>query len=1144
MKKRHLLIALAALALPLAVQAQYTIYPIPHTMTAGTGTVSFTPTVTIVSEAGIDDYTTQRAAEILKEKGIHTEISTTASSSNSNVYLGVNGGTGAPSATAAALGLSTDVLTKSGKFDRHILSLSDAGNGTAQLVVIGENTDAAFCGLASLEQMLDGGTSDLPAVVINDYADQQNRGIVEGYYGLPYSLDVKKDLMRFMKRYKLNTYLYGAKCDYYHSNHWQDAYPTSITAEQEKMGYMTQSMMKELTATAHECKVNFIWAIHPGNNLVNSSTVVADVVNKYAMMYKLGVRQFAVFADDVSVPDTDEGMKTTADHITAIQQAIEAKWNKTYTTAADTVRPLQFVPQIYCRAFASSADQFNRFFNALSSIPSSVTIYTTGWGVWSVPNNSDFNTTQDQLGRQVAWWWNYPCNDNGEGKSQIYPMDMYSNFADMPNVTSSATLPSEITASTCGIVSNPMCQGEVSKTALFSVADYAWNNKGFDNLTSWEASFKGILPGNEKAQAAYRFLAPYLRYNDPATLNTLITRFKSTKKATDLIALMDEIVTNCETMQALESSTVDGERLLYNDLQTWLLRLHDMAAETKSLLTLATQADKDETVWPAYLTDKASVNALQEADKYKATILSGSIGSTLSTSLYLSKPAEKYLRPFLTGYLLQHSLDNFFAKDEASSTTQYISSRDGLPGRARTSGSYQNFYNSKVVTLQPGDFIGLQLAKTTRIKSIEIKDTLFANNTFLISDNGKDWKELSEATSTPDGYVHYLLLANTTNEAKPVKVGMSQIKVYPVTATTISAGTVPDGDIWQSHNAEYMYDGDYTTFVCLKRNQKAGDAYTVELSEAQPIQRVRIYMGTTNGDYMTEGNVQISEDGNSWTSIPVLGTFNNSYKLSLSQNKVISDEVTACDFEGRGKTAKYVRLYVNTPNTSKWLRLYEIAVNPTDSYEQAALQQADGTGLGEATDADASTSTADAALSKSTKNFVYYLQDYKLINEIKFYCDPATLDNAEFAITHDGSSWTTVAPTIANGIATLTLDEDTRDIRQVRIAWTGTTVPDIYEITTDEYTAAKPEVTGIESVTTAGATAGAPEVGVHNGHITVASAKGIRCVEVYSADGRKLFSESPAGEKQVTLPAIHGAAGAGILRVTLTDGTQFGYKVL
>lgn len=83
--------------------------------------------------------------------------------------------------------------------------------------------------------MLEVDKTAMPAVSIYDYADQKSRGIVEGYYGYPYSVSVKKDLMRFMMRYKMNTYLYGAKSDPYHSEKWKEDYPASITEEQKKM---------------------------------------------------------------------------------------------------------------------------------------------------------------------------------------------------------------------------------------------------------------------------------------------------------------------------------------------------------------------------------------------------------------------------------------------------------------------------------------------------------------------------------------------------------------------------------------------------------------------------------------------------------------------------------------------------------------------------------------------------------------------------------------------------------------------------------------------------------------------------------------------------------------------------------------------
>ena len=197
-------------------------------------------------------------------------------------------------------------------------------------------------------------------------------------------------------------------------------------------------------------------------------------------MHTLGFRQFAVFADDVNRPENQNDMNLTASRIADIQRSIESRWNTNSTSPTDIVKPLRFTPQIYCRNYAASQWQFNQFFKALSSIPKDVTIYYTGGGVWSVPNNYDLNTVQYQFGRNVIWWWNYPCNDNGSGPSEIYPLDMRSNFFDMPNVDNNARLETELTASNQGILCNPMEQGSAARTAVFSAGDYSWT------ITYWQ----------------------------------------------------------------------------------------------------------------------------------------------------------------------------------------------------------------------------------------------------------------------------------------------------------------------------------------------------------------------------------------------------------------------------------------------------------------------------------------------------------------------------------------------------------------------------------------------------------------------------------------------------------------------------------
>ncbi len=1133
MRKKGLLAALAAFAFPALASAQsgYTIYPVPQQQTAGTEAVSFSAAVTIVADNGIDSYTVARAKQILTEHGLTATEATAPSATGSNLYLGINGSGGTADALLGTKGLSRDVFSKSGKYDRHVLSLFKE-NGAASVVAVGENTDATFIALASLEQILDNGTTGLHATTLYDYADQQSRGLVEGYYGYPYSAAVKEDLMRFMMRYKMNTYLYGAKSDPYHSNNWKDAYPTTLTDEQLKNGWLSQDMMRDVATTSQETKVNFIWAIHPGTDFISSSTVVSDIMGKYAKMYELGVRQFAVFVDDVGVPSSSSDLTSNATHLTQLQQAIEAKWNTEGAAPADTVRPLHFVPQVYCTSFASN-DVRKNFFAALSKCPSNITFYTTGYGVWSVPNNNDLNTLKSELGRIGAWWWNYPCNDNADG--QIYTMDMYSNFYDLPSVNSSATLPSEL-QNGLGIVCNPMQEGEVAKTSLFSAADYAWNNKGFDNQTSWEASFAAVLPGNTEAQASYKYLAPYLRYNDPDALNQLITQYKSDGKGGSISALMDEIMKHCDVLAKLKDSEVAGESLLYKDLSPWLLKLRMMASVTKRFIAVAAQTGDSEERWTSYMDALKDANSLSTAEEYKAYALEG-MGNSISVSVRPSQPSERYLIKFVD-YLKANALSDFFSANAEKKSNTYFTNAEGVS--ATVSGTTSVYMAMKSpATLQPGQYVGLQLSAPTLLNKITLSDTLVSKHYVAMSADGKNWTRLTQSTVTPDTHVRFVGVTNNTDEPMSVRLTASSIKLSVPAQTTISEATLPSGTVWQSHGSDYIKDGDLTTFATLNRNQQTGDAYTVKLNKAGVIKKVRVAVGTTNGDYMNAAKVQISSDNSKWTDLKVLGGKTTTFTLTLPQVVTYSDEVKYCDFDGESQTAQYVRLYVTQANTSKWLRLYDIIVNGEGAFTQLTCEDGNGNGLSSACDGNASTSTDDAS-----GCITYHFQNATLLKEAVLFCDPSTTSAASVEATEDGSTWKEMGK-ISSAVQHVDLSSMPA-ATAMRVKWTGDTTPAIYEITEVADTEKSPVISGISSVTASGSGVSALSAVLDGGTLRLSAPQGIKSLTLYTADGRQLGGTLRAGGAQTAeynVPAL-SAAKAVLAHVTLADGTSRTLKIM
>ncbi len=192
--RKILSVCLLAAGLGVSAQKVYNIYPIPQEQVRTEGSCRFTPTVTVIAEKGIDEPTKARAAEVLRGHGLKAVFAKKATKGSAAIFLGVNGSKGAADKLAKKLALKRDIFGNK-KFDRHILSLT-ANGGLANLVVLGENTNAVFFGLASLEQMLDNGTGNLPCATIYDYADIKDRGVIEGYYGMPYSVEVTKDLSR------------------------------------------------------------------------------------------------------------------------------------------------------------------------------------------------------------------------------------------------------------------------------------------------------------------------------------------------------------------------------------------------------------------------------------------------------------------------------------------------------------------------------------------------------------------------------------------------------------------------------------------------------------------------------------------------------------------------------------------------------------------------------------------------------------------------------------------------------------------------------------------------------------------------------------------------------------------------------------
>src|SRR5262249_25756665 len=116
------------------------------------------------------------------------------------------------------------------------------------------------------------------------------RGVVEGYYGRPWSGDARRDVIRFMGAHDLNTFVYAPKNDPYHRSRWRDPYPADGLAD-----------MRMTAVAAGKAKVRFVYAIAPGLDVCYSCRDdFAALTAKLRQVSRARVRHFAVFFDDVA----------------------------------------------------------------------------------------------------------------------------------------------------------------------------------------------------------------------------------------------------------------------------------------------------------------------------------------------------------------------------------------------------------------------------------------------------------------------------------------------------------------------------------------------------------------------------------------------------------------------------------------------------------------------------------------------------------------------------------------------------------------------------------------------------------------------------------------------------------------------------
>ena len=435
-----------------------------------------------------------------------------------------------------------------------------------QLVLAGNDEQGTYYAVQTLVQLLK--NDSLPKVEIKDYPDIRYRGVVEGFYGVPWSFEDRVRQFRFYSKYKMNTYIYGPKDDPYHSSpNWRKPYP-------EKEAENIRNLVEE----AKKNKVDFVWAIHPGKDIQWNTTDRDLLLQKFESMYALGVRSFAVFFDDIKGEGTNP--QKQAELLNYV--------NKHFVEVKKDVTPLIMCPTEYNKGWVKPETGYLSTLG--DQLDPSIQIMWTGDHVVTDITKATLEWVNPILKRSAYIWWNFPVTDFARDHivmGELYGMDQ-------------TIRPDEIAA----FVSNPMEHAEASKVALLGVASYTWNMEDYDSRKAWAASLKELMP--ESTEALQVFVNhnsdlgenwhKYRRVESEA-IKPVADRFLDSYKqgsfhAADAQALADEYARMVEAADILLVSK-DNEALI-NDIKPWILQFKLIGEMGEEVLAMASAQEKQD----------------------------------------------------------------------------------------------------------------------------------------------------------------------------------------------------------------------------------------------------------------------------------------------------------------------------------------------------------------------------------------------------------------------------------------------------------------------------------------------------------------------------------------------------------------------
>ncbi|XP_074036540.1 O-GlcNAcase isoform X2 [Leptinotarsa decemlineata] len=269
-------------------------------------------------------------------------------------------------------------------------------------------------------------------------------GVVEGFYGRPWTTEQRKDLFQKMKKWGMDSYVYAPKDDYKHRAYWRELYTV------EEAEHLTG-----LIQAAKDQNITFYYALSPGLDITySSSKEVGALKRKLEQVSQFGCNAFALLFDDIE----SEMSEADKEIFQSFAQAQVSVTNECYQHLGHP--KFLLCPTQYCSTRAVPNVTNSEYLNTLGSkLSPEIDILWTGQKVISrTLTRENIQEITEVLRRPPVIWDNLHANDYDQKRVFLGP---YSGRSP------------DLIPKLRGVLTNPNCEYGANFVAIHTLAQWS-----------------------------------------------------------------------------------------------------------------------------------------------------------------------------------------------------------------------------------------------------------------------------------------------------------------------------------------------------------------------------------------------------------------------------------------------------------------------------------------------------------------------------------------------------------------------------------------------------------------------------------------------------------------------------------------------